>query len=277
MSELVLNPTETKKTFKSVKIGEVSWDDPSMNFDKKPEVKKDDANKMEYVKISEAGNQLRMIAGPFEYVTHEKVFFPEYNLDPKKVPEYGFTVRCSLLGPDGKCPICDRNEGKTEKEDINRFIKKWYFGVIERTLDGDENVDHNLDKVKILDCKKSVVGKIQDIRKSGKKYNNPSGYDIKVRKNPKADAPANYYIVTPDQISPLTETEIKMQMEFDKDRLVAMTTSPTYDEVVTRISNIVKYNSPKSDKPAGQIKAAEVTSETPASEAASAAYTFAQS
>lgn len=225
-------------TKQSIKIGSVSWDDPQLDFTKSQPKKAEDPNKLEFVKITEEGNQLRLITDAHQYIVHNGVQFEGDDLDPKKMQKFGYSVKCSQFGPDGKCPICEANQGKP-KEEQSRWIKKWYFGVIERTLDGAGDVDHSKDKVKILDVKKSVVGKFSEYTKT-KNWKNPLQYDFIIKKHPNAE-PINFYSVTTELPQPLTAEEIQMKENFDLSRLQDMVAAPTYQEVVDILARIRKW------------------------------------
>src|ERR1700727_55503 len=94
--------TETKNKF-----GEQGWDDVK--------VSNGDKEKVEFMRLKEGSNLVRILTLPFQYYQHR--------YEPKGGKQYGYRVNCS--SPTEKnCPLCEQG---------NKAVRKWFLGVIDRS------------------------------------------------------------------------------------------------------------------------------------------------
>lgn len=195
---------------KNVKsYGLSSWDESTStsagNF-------KTDFPKFEYMRLKDGNNSVRIVTAPYRY------FMVRY----KAAGDKGFGKRVNTAWPlHDDCPT--KNAGLKPKE-------RYLVGVIDRE---DQ-------KLKVLDMSILVYEQVQGL-KNDIEWGTPSGYDINIRKNSKAKAPAGFYNVLPRSKAPLSQADEALLTETKENLekyLVLRTTPPKPEFVRKRLEEL---------------------------------------
>lgn len=192
---------------KNRSYGLSSWDEATVtagNF-------KTDLPKFEYMRLKDGNNSVRIVTAPYRY------FMVRY----KAANDKGFGKRVNTAWPlHEDCPA--KAAGLKPKE-------RYLVGVIDRE---DQ-------KLKVLDMSILVYEQVQGL-KNDIEWGSPAGYDINIRKNSKAKAPAGFYNVLPRSkaaLSPADEALLEAKEGLEK-YLVSRTTPPKPEFVRKRMEEL---------------------------------------
>lgn len=155
------------------RYGETEWSDDGQS------------DKVEFMKLKEGSNNVRVITKPFRFFTHKVKF----SNDPNTKGGGGRPVRC---GEENSCVLCKKVNGKgvdlPDNLEVETSKPRWYVGIIDRDAKN---------AVKILEIGKLVRGKLKGLAES-KKWGDPRFYDVDITKDSNAKAATDYYNVVPD-------------------------------------------------------------------------------
>lgn len=171
-----------------------------------------DLPRFEYMRLKDGNNSLRIVTAPYRY------FMVRFKAPGDK----GFGKRVNTAWPlHEDCPT--KTAGLKPKE---RFL----VGVIDRE---DQ-------KLKVLDMSILVYEQVQGL-KNDIEWGSPSGYDINIRKNSKAKAPAGFYNVLPRSKAALSQADEALLAESKEGLekyLVNRTTPPKPEFVRKRMEEL---------------------------------------
>ncbi len=160
-------------------FGLTSWDEQVQTS--KPQAKQDNGVKLDFLRLSEGNNVVRIITAPAKYW---QIKF----LDGKS--QYGKRVNCSF-------PAVDRNECPTVQAGY-KPKKRYLAGVIDRSEEGGA--------IKLYDMSVLVYEQLQAFKEDSE-YGMPNLYDINIKYNPKASSPGSFYNVVPRPPKPLSAAD----------------------------------------------------------------------
>lgn len=190
-------------------FGLTTWDE--QNQTSKPQAPQaDNSQKIEFVRLKEGNNSLRIITAPAKY------WFVKFE-DGKS--QYGRRVNCAY-------PAVPRDECPTVKAGY-KPKKRYLTGVIVRNAEGE-------DEVKLFDMSVLVYEQLQAF-KDDPEYGTPDQFDINVRFNPKAASPGGFYTVIPRGKKPLSEEDQALINDVGTDvigeNLTRLCTPPSVERV----------------------------------------------
>ena len=190
-------------------FGMVDWDQPKFGKSTKED------SKVEFMKLANGVNKLRLLTKPFQYDTWLG-FKPTENI-PEGRNKYGERLLSSIF--HGKDPLMEA------PWNLERPTRRWLCGII----------DLNTSSYKILDLSSSIFKKLQNLNKI---KGDVTSYDIAIVKDTN-QPPASYYDVLPLDTRPLTGAEIELREGIDYDDLKRRVQPPTYDQVKDRLDKIL--------------------------------------
>jgi len=192
--------------------GMTEWDTPKFTKFNKDE----NTAKVEFMKLKNGTNTVRIITKPFEYETWLG-FKPSENI-PEGRSKYGERILSSIF--HGKDPLME------SPWNLERPTRRWYIGVIDR----------DTSSYKLLDISSSIFKKLQILNKL---KGEPTGYDVTIVKDSNA-APANYYEVIPGDKEPMSASDIELKEQVDLEDIKRRVTPPTYEQVKVRLDKILE-------------------------------------
>ena len=197
-------------------FGLTTWDEENQTTKPQP---KADIPKLDFVRLQEGNNTLRIITAPAKY------WFINYDDGSR----YGRRVNCSTEA------LNDATKGNCPTVQAGYKPKKRYFaGVIYR--DKEEG-----DKIGILDMSVMIYEALQNL-KEDEEYGMPDSFDINIKKNPEASSPSGYYTVIPRPPKPLSEEDRELISSVGEsvitDNLIRLTTPPPVDRVKTYLEKL---------------------------------------
>lgn len=202
-------------------IGFVDWDD--LNFPTKQN--KNQKTDSDFYKLANGSNVGRVLTNVAPYEFHK--WSPEGdNIDPKKVAQYGYTVRCSKQ--HGFCPLCKMG---------NKPKRKYMMAFLVKEVNNETN-HKDCGKIKILDASPAIAKDLATLNKN-KRFGNPFKYDVDIIKDENADR-NSYYKVIGLSHSELTEEEMKLKTEWDSNILAKQLVIPTPAQVEEHMNRILK-------------------------------------
>ena len=164
------------------------------------------STKLEYIKLTNGKNLVRILSKPFTYYMHSIVMPGDTG--------WGKFFRCA--NPTGKagvvCPACSSGN-----EEWARLTQHWLFWALERRTG----------EVKALDVKYGIFASIKSLALD-EDWGDPTKYDVNIKVDKNAP-PTGYYTVIPQTKKPLTAVEQKMQDEIDLDALLKRCQPPAQE------------------------------------------------
>lgn len=193
------------------RFGLVRWDE--VGYEKKDK-KSSEQKKDRFIRLSQGGNDVRVITDPYEYTFHT------FKVEGEK--GYGRKIRCSEV-MYGTCPLCDQGD---------RPQQRWFIGVIDRKTGTS----------KILDMPWSIFKAFKTMN-ANDRIGDPKSYDVNIVVD--KNSPTSYYTVQKYDKEPLSEDDVKLKKDFDLEEILRLCTPLTPEEVQKQIENAILYSKGK--------------------------------